>query len=259
MHKRFTATGFLPPPHQIEVAHYNEKDHFDQQPDSMKKKAIKYEEDSSEEENDYSDNVDEESSSGEDEDAVDQGGDSESDKDQSNEQQEQTKMPIVGTSSSSEQCTFDLRNLVAVNSHQLDAASLYAPKKKSKQANGKAATIPLAVNGIQVDEDQLLKKAQDGCAQLISALWQLPTEGSDAGPMVTLPTYQEIKIPRALVRLCYLHLNFYHEYTILMPMFLLFCSFVASSATQKGDKVGKVCQGTRYWYQSRKAFTKGVG
>ena len=170
----------------------------------MTKKAVQYEEDSSEEENDYSDNVDEESSSGEEEGAVDQGADSESDEEQSNEQQEQTKMPIVGSSSSSEQCTFDLRNLVAVNSHQLDATLLYAPKKKSsKQANEKPATIPLAVNDIQVDEDELLKKAQDGCAQLISALWQLPMESSDAGPMVTLPKYQEIKIPRALVRLCY--------------------------------------------------------
>lgn len=100
-------------------------------------------------------------------------------------------------SSSGEQCTFDLRNLVAVNSHQLDATSLYSSKRKqSKEAD---ITIPSTLTGIQVDEDQLLEKAQDGCAQLISALWQLPTERSDAGPLVTLPSYCEVKIPRAMV------------------------------------------------------------
>jgi hypothetical protein len=236
-----------------------ERQIIDQKPDSMKKKALEYEEESSEEENDSSDNADEESASGEEEEGSDdQGADSEGEE-RSNGKPEQTKRSTVGLSSSSEQCTFDLRNLVAVNSHQLDANLLYAPKKKSKQPKENNTTIPLAANDIQVDEDELLKKAQDGCTQLISALWQLPMESSDAGPMVTLPKYQEIKIPRALVRLCYRRFNHLLKTHIAHAMFLLFCSFVASSSTQKGDKVGKVCQGTRYWYQSREAITKGVG
>jgi hypothetical protein len=99
-------------------------------------------------------------------------------------------------SASGEQCTFDLRNLVAVNSHQLNASSLYSSKKSARESD---ITIPLEDNRIQVDEEHLLEKARDGCAQLISAIWQLPTEQSDAGPLVTLPSYFEIKIPRALV------------------------------------------------------------
>lgn len=97
---------------------------------------------------------------------------------------------------SGEQCTFDLRNLVAVNSHQLNASSLYSSKNSATESD---ITIRLEDTRIQVNEEHLLEKARDGCAQLISAIWQLPTEQSDAGPLVTLPTYFEIKIPRALV------------------------------------------------------------
>ena len=99
-------------------------------------------------------------------------------------------------SASSEQCTFDLRNLVAVNSHQLNASLLYSSKRPVRESD---ITIPLEDSRIQVDEEQLLEKARDGCAQLISAIWQLPKETSDAGPLVTLPSYFEIMIPRTLV------------------------------------------------------------
>jgi hypothetical protein len=171
------------------------------------KKSVDHEEAESEEENDSSQGVEESSSdeeasgdgaqqegsdseSGEDDDSVDD------EADDSNEQQKQSRR--IAGSSSSEQCTFDLRNLVAVNSHQLDASSLYSSKSKSKESD---ITIPQTDHRLHVDEAQLLEKAQDGCAQLISALWQLPTESSDAGPLVTLPSYFEIKIPRALVSL----------------------------------------------------------
>jgi hypothetical protein len=160
------------------------------------KKTAAYEEPESEEES-SSESV-EESFSGEEDSGVDEQQQNESDDEESasdNSEQKQTSRGM-GSSLSSEQCTFDLRNLVAVNSHQIDATSLYSSKKKT--SNDADITIPWQVPGIQVDEDQLLAKAQDGCAQLISALWQLPTESSDAGPLVTLP-YFEIKIPRALV------------------------------------------------------------
>jgi len=106
--------------------------------------------------------------------------------------------PIV--SANGEQCTFDLRNLVAMNVHQVNSASLYSTKTKKKASN-ESLTIPPDNLGVVVNEDYILEKATDGCTQLVGALWQLPTERSDVGPMVFLPTYDDIKIPRALVSL----------------------------------------------------------
>jgi len=180
----------------------------DKRPDNMKKN-VDYEESDSEEVNGSPEGI-EESSSGEEEsddaqedDGAQQGGDnSESEQDDgAGDENNYKKKQIRRTTgaSSGEQCTFDLRNLVAVNSHQLDASALYSSKRKVEEDN---ITIPPTVSAIhQVDENQLQQKAQDGCAQLISALWQLPTESSDAGPLVTLPSYFEIKIPRSLVSL----------------------------------------------------------
>lgn len=172
------------------------------------KNKVEYDESDSDEENDTSEGV-AESPSGEEEsedDGAQQDVDSESEDDNGDaaDEDDQPKSRRQGGLPSDEQCTFDLRNLVAVNSHQLDAASLYSSKKRKAQDD--AITIPLTVGGMQVDEAQLLEKAQDGCAQLISALWQLPTEKSDAGPLVTLPSYFEIKIPRALVSRTAMHL-----------------------------------------------------
>lgn len=126
----------------------------------------------------------------EEEDEIDDDGDDVDEQEQSNARIE-SQLAVSG-----EQCTFDLRNLVAVNSHQLNASSLHSSKRLAGESD---ITIPLEDSRIQVDEEQLLEKARDGCAQLISAIWKLPTEKSDAGPLVTLPSYFEIKIPRALV------------------------------------------------------------
>ncbi len=103
----------------------------------------------------------------------------------------------------SEAYTFDLHNMLAVNTDQLAMGSFY-DAKKTKSASGKDIEIPLdPVRGasLEVNEEYLLSKATDGCTKLIRALWELPTEVSDAGPLVTLPTYDEIRIPRALVRI----------------------------------------------------------
>lgn len=100
----------------------------------------------------------------------------------------------------SEAYTFDLRNMLAINTDQLAMGSFYDAKKTKIKA-GKDIEIPLdPVRGasLEVNEEYLLSKATDGCTKLIRALWELPTEVSDAGPLVTLPTYDEIRIPRAL-------------------------------------------------------------
>ena len=94
-------------------------------------------------------------------------------------------------------CTFDLRNLMAADSHQIAASLLY---KNTQPTSEDSITIPLnRDHGLAVDEEFLLAKASAACAELVDSLWVLPKESSDAGPLVKLPGYNEIKIPRALV------------------------------------------------------------
>jgi DNA-directed RNA polymerase subunit delta len=103
-------------------------------------------------------------------------------------------------SATGESCTFDLRNLLAMNVHQVSSATLYSASNKAKKtASDENITIAPSGLGVFVNEDYILEKATDGCAQLLGALWQLPMTRSDAGPMAFLPSYDEIKIPRALV------------------------------------------------------------
>jgi hypothetical protein len=107
------------------------------------------------------------------------------------------------SSSHPEACTFDLRNLLAMNTHQVDTVALYKQpptKNKAPSDEGKTITIPGDSMPAVANDDVLLRMATDGCQQLIAALWQLPVERSDAGPLVTLPGYEEVRIPRALVR-----------------------------------------------------------
>ncbi|KAL3944705.1 MAG: hypothetical protein SGBAC_001220 [Bacillariaceae sp.] len=95
----------------------------------------------------------------------------------------------------SDQCMFDLRNMLAINSDQVASKSLY----NKKSSNDKNISIPLDEgHGLAIDEDFLLSKATQGCTQLVHALFQLPTERSDAGPLVQLPAYDEMTLPRAL-------------------------------------------------------------
>jgi hypothetical protein len=98
-------------------------------------------------------------------------------------------------SATGEQWTFDLRNLLALNSHQVETAKLYSKKGRSAEE----ITIPGEKLQVTIDEAHLLEKAADGCTQLIHALWQLPTERNDAGPLVLLPSYSETLLPRQLV------------------------------------------------------------
>lgn len=155
-------------------------------------------EEQSEEDDDSTENLDDESS--DEVDSAESGG-SEDEDDDETEQGESNKTEAV---LSTEGCTFDLRNLVAINSHQVSSASLYLAKDSKVAPNEASVTISPENLAVKIDEDHLLEKAREGCTQLLSSLWQLPTERSDAGPMVTLPGHFEIDIPRALVctRVC---------------------------------------------------------
>ena len=75
--------------------------------------------------------------------------------------------------------------------------------KSSGEANVSISLSETGRDGLMVNEDYLLSTATAGCTQIIKALWELPTEQSDAGPLVTLPHYDEVKLPRALVSLLF--------------------------------------------------------
>lgn len=125
-------------------------------------------------------------------------GEDESDTDDDGEKEDTNGSSLP--SSPSEPYTFDLRNMLAINTDQLEVSSLYNAKIKSSGTSRNDDEIPLdPTRGVSVNVKYLLSKATDGCTQLIRALWELPTEQSDAGPLVTLPTYDGIRLPRAMV------------------------------------------------------------
>jgi hypothetical protein len=149
-----------------------------------------------------------------------------------------------------EQCTFDLCNLLAVNSHQVAVSKLYS---KARKEDAEHITIPSTeALSVLVNEAHLLEKATDGCTQLIHALWQLPTDRSDAGPMVSLPSYSEIKLPRQLVsiRWCLL---------IILESLANPNLSTASTSAEAGNKVGEVCKGKGNSSQQEKAITESLG
>jgi len=137
------------------------------------------------------------------EDGGEEGGGSE----YSDEEQEQIKKApamtnTVPSSGATEQCTFDLGNLLAHNTHQLNPAQVYNRKSNNSKLDktwyssttieGDARQLP------KVNEDLLLRKAAEGTTQLLRELWKLPSEKTDVGPMAKLPS-EETKLPRALV------------------------------------------------------------
>jgi hypothetical protein len=114
-------------------------------------------------------------------------------------------------------CNFDLRNLLATSTHPINSYELYKKKNRSNDSN-------ISFNNPEfpsADEDLLQHDAEQSCQQLITALWQLPrirSSNSAAGPpMVMLPSFDNSKIPRALVSLV-IFLMFL-ELLIFLPVF----------------------------------------
>lgn len=93
-----------------------------------------------------------------------------------------------------ENCTLDLRNLLAMNSHQVNYRALY------QKENSDDGELTINTIGFQkASESHLLEKATEGCSQLLKGLWELETEKTDAGPLAVLPSYFVNKTPRELV------------------------------------------------------------
>ena len=173
------------------------------------------------------DNNDDDSSSGSDDDSEASGSDSAQDMsdeedasssdeemdDTTNQQQHPTTTDVDNNddTANTEQCTFDLHNLLAFNTHQINAAELYQSSKKklnkewytntptidSSSTTTKANQVILPA----INENLLLSKAAEGTTQLLQELWKLPSEKTDVGLVSKLPS-AEVKLPRALVRLC---------------------------------------------------------
>ena len=152
-----------------------------------------------------------------DDDDEDDGDDDDGDDDEQTPEAPVQIKPLV--SACGEQVTLDLRNLLAINSHQVNPSTLYS-NKKINTVNQDITILPEALK-VHVNEDHLLDKATDGCAQLVSALWQLPTERSDAGPLITLPSYCETRLPRTLVRCVNIREVLNEPYT---PSMLMLCN-----------------------------------
>jgi len=107
---------------------------------------------------------------------------------------------IDPSSSGGEQCTFDLSNLSAFNTHQINSAELYNPQKGAAKTNewyDCAPTIEASIQIPSANESLLLSKAAEGTTQLLRELWKLPTEKTDVGPLARLPS-PETKLPRSL-------------------------------------------------------------
>ena len=115
---------------------------------------------------------------------------------------------INDDTNNTEQCTFDLHNLLAFNTHQINAAELYqSSKSKKKSLNQEwytntptidSSTTTTAQILPAINENLLLSKAAEGTTQLLHELWKLPSEKSDVGLISKLPS-PEMKLPRALV------------------------------------------------------------
>jgi hypothetical protein len=164
---------------------------------------------------------------------------------------EEPRRPLVDNNifiPGDEPCTFDLRNLLGVSAHPIDSASLYVPGKISKNlASADSTTATTIDRSYFVNEEYLLKKAIAGCSQIVSALWQLPVERTNAGPMVQLPTFDDSKIPRALV--CAMKHAAFPSHCLAAShlLYRVTCVLKAATRPKSRDEMGKVCQGKGHW------------
>ncbi len=148
-----------------------------------------------------------------------------------------------------EKCNLDLRNLSAFNSHQVNSRSLY--KKKIKDHG----EVTIFTRGMDIaNEEYLVGKASEGCAQLLAGLWSLDTEKTDAGPRAMLPR-SETLTPRALVSKNLFLTNFKKKRIKVVKYLIL---RIAATTTQSRNKMGKIRQRTWHHDQGEKV-TQGVG
>ena len=176
----------------------------------------------------------------------------------------QAAADIAANASTAGPFTFDLRNMLAISTDQLATSSLYKNTKQqaAKKPGRDEADISIPLdptrNAIQVNEDYLLQQATTGCTQLIRALWQLPTEQSDAGPLVTLPTYDEVRLPRALVSAVF---NIIVAGSVTFSFSYYLSNLLSSAATttsKTGNQMGKVCQSQGHSSQQGETIEKSV-
>lgn len=176
---------------------HQESDSSDEDVDLEEMEEMLEEDESSEEDDDENEDEDieknlddlDEDESSMDEDAI--VSEEDEDGESSDEEIQRPTIEITGD----EKCTLDLRNLLAINSHQVNYKILYNTSK----GEAEESKITIDVDGTKkVNEAHLLQLANEGCAQLLAGLWQLDTEKTDVGPMATLPSYYEIVTPRAL-------------------------------------------------------------
>jgi regulator of ribosome biosynthesis len=168
------------------------------------------------------DSEEEEGESGDEEESDDDDNDDDNDDDDDDEDEEEddleeenadnkSSIGVGGGGGGGEQCTFDLHNLLAFNTHQINVAELYQPPSSTKieKLNNKEwyATPPTieATAGILpgvINESLLLAKAAEGTTQLLRELWRLPTEKTDVGSLARLPGAssggEATKLPRSL-------------------------------------------------------------
>ena len=187
----------------------NEEEEEDFDLETMEKMLGEDEHDKKDEESlddDFKDNEEEEEADDDDDEEVNDESSNENDDGSSDETMEdsieeeieapiQNEQPTDEIDQGEEKCSLDLRNLLAINSHQVNHRLLYRKKSDVDDDNASLCTSGL----MKANDDYLLQKASEGCLQLLEGLWSLETEKSDAGPLATLPTYVQTVTPRELV------------------------------------------------------------
>jgi len=124
--------------------------------------------------------------------AMEESSGSESDSDGYSGSDDNMSEPISGK----EMCTFDVRNLLAMNSHQVDDVALH---RKVKGVNVKDDDLTIGAGADRkANEAYILTLANEGCSQLLASLWKLETERTDAGPIASLPSYYTVPTPREM-------------------------------------------------------------
>ena len=127
--------------------------------------------------------------------------DDEAEENSDDESEQDSKQPDESAAGpSSESCNFELADLVSFNTHQINAAQLYAPSSSASTNDWYSANCCIdSPSSLQVDESALLQKAIGGTKQLLQQLWQLESHRTDGGFLLAhLPNRRSYPLPRSL-------------------------------------------------------------